>query len=169
MQQAFGEPVPANGLNSALSQIWRIGNYRRYVEPRTRLPAILGFSFFAGDLRLSNVNGFQHGQGDIMHLWRRVRDVADNVAFKTVLADLFTYKAHKDCQSPAAEMSIIRNGVELWKGTTKPDAVLAPPGAQGSWTELVTEETACARRLRQRGICAIPHLLWHKKTYIKII
>ena len=159
LQEEFGKAPPATGLFSALSQLWRFGDYRRYVDSRSRLPAILGLTYYAGDLRLSGPNQAQSGEGDVMLLWARPTNIPEDRAFKTVMREHFTYIPHKDCQKHAAKMAIIQDGVELWAGETKPDHVLAPPGAQGKWTELVTEETACARRLEQRSSAGSARLL----------
>ena len=145
--QEFGDGPGVFGLKSALSQLWRGGAYEDYADPRTRLAALLGFCVFAGDLRLSGANAHRHGEGAVMFLRRKPANYDRRLTFKTIANDSFTYIPEDELGTLTAQMSIRigRNKVELWRCMTKPDGVFAPPDQEGSWTELVAEETACAR------------------------
>lgn len=145
MLQEFGDGSGDVGLNSALSQMYR-GDSPPYTNPKPRLPSLLAFCYFAGDLRLTGNTATLAGQGDRMFLKRDARHV-DSRQFGNLMNDFFTYIAELDseCQT-TAKMSIMHgeDGVELWKATTKPDGCVAPPGARGHWSEIVTEERPLA-------------------------
>ena len=142
LQQEFGEAGGDVGLKSALSQLWRRDG-DPYVDARIRLPMILGLTYFAGELRISGDTELRQGQGDVMKLHRYAVHVPLGRKFEGLFKRFFAYREHDVCQdqADAAKMCIMHgaDAVKLWKATTKPDAVVAPPDARGNWTELVTE------------------------------
>ena len=114
------------------------------VNGRPRLPSALGFSFYAGDLRLYRERNIHTGQGEVMHL----RDVPPwhvpaGARFDGVLQTEFAYWPHEECQGHWARICIDEGGHTLWRGTTKPDGFIAPRGVQGDWFSVVTGETVC--------------------------
>lgn len=162
VRQSFGAVPPSpNTLVSWFSQFARNADCpaTQTVNGRPRLPSLLAFSFYAGDLRLYRDRVTNVGQGEVMHL----RDVPRwqpraGAIFADVLRTEFLYKP--DCQGQhmgvlVEEAGLLGLGAHrvLWRGVTKPDGLIAPLGAQqGDWFELVSGETLCGRRLKQRSI-----------------